>query len=117
GIERRDLGLIPDLDAERARAPTQNLQQRAARAPAEPVAPDAVRRPAEMDFDVVPIGEVADDGAVALAVVHLEGVERLIGELDAEAEVVVWAVARAHGEARLRPGLLPEDRAGEAGRA
>src|ERR1700746_1525554 len=57
GIERRDFRLISDLDAERASAPAQNLQQRAARAPAEPVAADAVRSPAEMDLDVVPIGE------------------------------------------------------------
>src|SRR5262249_59520252 len=117
GIERRDLGLISDLDAEAARAPTQNFQQRAARAPAEAVAADAVGGPAEMDLDVVPIGEVADDGAIALAVVHLEGVERLIGEHDAEAEGVVGPVALEHGDARLRPGLLHEDREVEAGRA
>src|SRR5262245_65188480 len=67
GIEWRDLGLVSDLHAEGARAPAQNLQQRAARAAAEAVAADAVRRPAEMDLDVVPIGEVADDGAIALA--------------------------------------------------
>src|SRR5262249_175588 len=104
-------------EAEGARAPAQNLQQRAARASAEAVASDAVRRPAEMDFDVVPIGEVADNGAIALAVVSLEGVERLVGEHDPEAEGVVRPVALEHGDARLRPSLLREDREVEAGRA
>src|SRR5262249_60521977 len=86
-------------------------------AAAEAVAADAVCGPAEMDFDVVPIGEVADDGAIALAVVHLESVERLVGEHDAEAEGVVGPVALEHGDARLRPGFLREDREVEAGRA
>ena len=116
GIERRDFRLISDLDAERASASAQNLQQRAARAPAEPVAANAVRGPAEMDFDVVPIGEMANDGAIALAVVGLEGVERLVGEHDPEAESVVGPVALEHGDARLRPGFLREDREVEAGR-
>src|SRR5580704_6885832 len=69
-----------------------------------------------MDLDVVPIGEMANDGAIALAVVGLEGVERLVGEHDAEAESIVGPVALEHGDARLRPGLLREDREIEAGR-
>ena len=103
--------------AERAGAPAQDLQQGRARAAAEAVAADAVGGAAEMDLDVVPIGEVADDGAVALAVVGLEGVERLVGEHHAEAEGVVRPVALEHGDAGLRPRLLHQDREIEAGRA
>src|SRR5262245_23555864 len=117
GIERRDFALVLDPDAERAGAPPQDLQQRRARAAAKAVAADAVRRAAEMDLDVVPIGKVADDGAVALAVVGLEGVERLVREYDPEAEGIVGPVALEHGDARPRPGLLHQDREIEAGRA
>ena len=116
-IERRDFRLVLDLDAERARAPAQNLQQRPARAAAEAVAADAVGGAAEMDLDVVPIGKVADDGAIALAVIALERVERLVGEHHAEAEGIVGPVALEHGDARLRPCLLHQDREIEAGRA
>src|SRR5262245_15339814 len=70
-----------------------------------------------MNLDVVPIGEVADDGAVAVAVVGLEGVERLVGEHHAEAEGVVRAVAFEHGDAGRRPRLLQQDREIETGRA
>jgi hypothetical protein len=69
-----------------------------------------------MDLDVVPIGEVADDGAIALAVVALERVERLIGEHHAEAERIVGTVALEHGDARRRPRLLHQNREIEAGR-
>ena len=72
---------------------------------------------AEMDLDVVPVGEVADDRAVALAVVGLERLQRLVGEHHAEAEGVVRPVALEHGDARLRPGLLHQDREVEPGRA
>src|SRR5262245_42421610 len=117
GIERRDFALVLDLDAQRAGAPPQDLQQRRARAAAKPVASDAVRGAAEMDLDVVPIGEVADDRAVALAVVGLEGVERLVREHDPEAEGIVGPVALEHGDARPRPRLLHQNREIEAGRA
>ena len=96
GIARRrgiDLGLEFQLDAERAGALVQQLQQGHARAAAEAVAADAVHRALEMDFDVVPVGEVRRDRAIALEVVFLEGLERLVGEHDAEAEGVVGAVA------------------------
>ena len=53
---------------------------------------------AEMDLDIVPIGKVTDDGAVALAVIGLEGIERLVGEDDAKAEGVVRAVALEDGD-------------------
>ena len=116
-IERRDFRLVLDLHAERARAPAQNLQQRPARAAAEAVAADAVGGAAEMDLDVVPVGKVPDDGAIALAVIALERVERLVGEHHAEAEGIVGPVALEHGDARLRPCLLHQDREIEPGRA
>ena len=117
GIERGDFALVLDFNAQSARAPAQNLQERGARAAAEPVASDTVRRAAEMDLDVVPIGEVADDCAIALVVVGFEGVERLVREHHAEAERVVGPVALEHGDARLRPGLFHENGEVEPGRA
>ena len=117
GIERRDLPLVLDADAERARAPAQDLEQLRARAAAESVATDAVARAAEMDLDVVPIGEVADDRAVALGVVGLKRVEGFVGKDDAEAECVVGPVALEDGDAQVRPCLLREDREIKAGRA
>src|SRR5260370_985099 len=65
----------------------------------------------------IPEVEVADDGGIARAVIGFEGVERLVGEHDAEAEGVVRAIALEHGDAPLRPGLLHQDREVEAGRA
>src|SRR5262249_37637224 len=72
---------------------------------------------AEMDLDVVPIGEVAAQRPVALAVVGLEVVQRLVGEDDAEAERVLRPVALEHGDLRSRPGLLHQDGEVQAGRA
>ena len=97
-VGRIDLGLELHLDAERAGALLQQPQQGHARAAAEAVAADAVHRALEMDLDVVPVGEVAGDRAVALAVVVLEGLERLVGEHHAEAERVVRPVALEDGE-------------------
>src|SRR5262249_52214687 len=71
---------------------------------------------AEMDLDVIPVGEMADDGAVAFAIVALEGVERLVGEHDAEAEGIVGAIALEHDDPRLWPFALHQDREIEAGR-
>ncbi len=115
-FERRDLGLVFDLHAERARPPAQDLQQRRTRTSAKAVAADAMGGAAEMDLDVVPIGEMADDGAVALAVVALEGGERLVGEHHAEAEGVVRPIALEYRDLRLRPCLLHQAREIEAGR-
>jgi hypothetical protein len=70
-----------------------------------------------MDLDVVPIGEVTGDRAVAFAVIGLEGVERLVGEHHPEPERVVRPVALEYGDARGRPRLLQQDREIEAGRA
>src|SRR5262249_33843001 len=106
GIERRGFVLVLDLDAESAPPPAQDLEKRRARAAAEPVAADAVPRAAEMDLDIVPISEVADDRPITLLVVSLEGVERLVREPDAEAEGVVRPVALEYGDAGLWPGFL-----------
>ena len=99
------------------RAAAENFQQHGARGAAEAVAADAVRGAAEMDLDVVPVGEVADDLAIGFAVVGLEGFQRLVGEHHAEAERVVRLVALEHGDARLRPRLFHQDGEVEAGRA
>ena len=116
-LRRIGLGAVFDVDAERMRAAAENFQQHGARGAAEAVAADAVRGAAEVDLDVVPIGEVADDLAIGFAVVGLEGLKRLVGEHHAEAERVVGLVALEHGDARLRPRLFHQDGEVEAGRA
>src|SRR5204862_206630 len=60
------LGAVFDVDAERVRAAAENLQQHCPRRAAEAVAADAELRAAEVDRDVVPIREVADDLPVGL---------------------------------------------------
>jgi hypothetical protein len=101
----------------RACALVQQPQQGRARAAAEAVAADALHRALEIDLDVVPIGEILGDCAIAVAVIGLEGLERLVREHDPEAEGVVGAVAFVDGDARLRPRLLVEDGEIEPGRA
>jgi hypothetical protein len=59
---------------------------------------------------------VVDDRLIAFAVVALEGLQGLVGEDHAEAEGVVRPVALEHGDARVGPGLLHQDREIEAGR-
>ena len=115
-FQRIGLCAVFDVDAERIGAAAENFQQHGARRAAEAVAADAVRRAAEVDLDVVPIGEMADDLAVGFAVVGFEGLQRLVGEHHAEAERVVRLVALEHGDARLRPRLFHQDGEVEAGR-
>jgi len=98
------------LHAEFAAAVLQDVEQRVARAAAEAVAADAVGGAAEMDLDVVPVGKVPDDGAVALAVIAFERVERLVGEHHAEAEGVVRPVPLVDRDVPTRPGLLRQQR-------
>src|SRR5690349_4629582 len=98
-------------------AAAENFQEHGARGAAEAVAADAMRGAAKVDLDVVPISEVADDLAIGLAVVGLEGLKRLVGEHHAEAERVVRLVALEHGDARLRPCLFHQDGEVETGRA
>ncbi len=54
----------------------------------------------EMDLDIVPICEIVADRRVARLVGGLEGVERLVGKDDAEAEGVVGLVALEHRDSR-----------------
>ena len=103
--------------AQRAGALVQQHQQRAPRAAAEPVAADAVHGALEADLDVVPVGEVVGDRAVALPVVLLERIQRRVGEHDAEAERVVGAIALVDGDVGGRLGLLHQDREIEPRRA
>src|SRR2546428_12190433 len=115
--EMGDLVLELERDAERARAPVEDLSRGRAEPAAEAVAADAVDRAAKMDLDVVPVGEMALERAIGLAVVGLEIVERLVGEDHAEAEGVFRPVALEHGDVRARPRLLHQDGEVEAGRA
>src|SRR4029079_6686342 len=114
--QRVGLRAVFDVDAERICAPAQNLQQHGARGAAEAVAADAERGAAEVDLDVVPVGEVADDLPVGFEVVGFEPRQRLVGEHHAEAERVVRLVALEYGDARLRPRLFHQDGEVEAGR-
>src|SRR5205807_6559060 len=60
----------------------------------------------EMDLDVVPVGEVTDDGAVALPVIRLEGIQRLVREYHSETEGILRPVALENRDLCLRPRLL-----------
>ena len=79
------------LDAERGRALMQQPQQGRARAAAKAVAADPMHAAFEMDRDIVPIGEILRDRAIAFRIGGLEGLQRLVGKHDAEAERVVGA--------------------------
>src|SRR6266436_6318725 len=115
GVERRYFGLILDFHTERARPPPQNLQERHAGAAAKAVAADTMSGATEMNFDIVPIGEVTDDGAVAFAVIGLESIERLVREDDPEAERIIGPVAFEYGDVRLRPCFFHQARKVEPG--
>src|SRR5439155_2331459 len=60
----------------------------------------------EMDLDIVPVGEVTDDGAVALPVIRLEGIQRLVREYHSETEGILRPVALENRDLCLRPRLL-----------
>ena len=111
-----DLGLELQLDAELRSPLLQKQQQRPSRAPAEAVATDAVHAVLEVDRDVVPIGEVANDVLIALRIVFCEIVEGFVGKHHAEAEGVVGTIALEHGDLRVRTLLLEQDREVEARR-
>ena len=111
-----NLGLEFHLHAERAGAFLQQPQQRDARAAAEAVAPNAMHGILVMDLDVVPVSEIRRDRPVAFEVVFFEGLQRLVGEHDAEAERVVGPVALVDDEAHRRPRLLRQNREVESGR-
>ena len=56
-----------------------------------------------------------DDRPIALAVIGLEGGERLVGKHHAEAERVVRPVALEHDDIGVRAALLHQDREIEPG--
>src|SRR5581483_6517378 len=62
-------------------------------------------------------GEAPPDALVRDGVVGLEGIERLVGEDDAEAEGVVRPVALVHRDVPARPGLLRQQREVQPARA
>ena len=112
-----DIGLEPQDYAEFARPLLQDQEQRAARAAAEAIAADPVHGAAEMHGDIVPIGELLGDTAIALRIVFLEIVQCGVGKHHAEAEGVVGAVALIDRDLGLRPLLLEQDRGIETGRS
>src|SRR4029079_19294594 len=87
------------------------------RAAAEAVAADTVHRAAEVHGDVVPIGELLRDAAIARRIIFLEIIERGVGEHHAEAERVVGTIALMDRDLGLRPLFLQEDRGVETGRS
>ena len=116
-IVRRGLLVEQQFDAERAGAVVQQHQQRPAGAAAEPVAADAVDGAADVDLDVVPVGEIVRDRAIAGRVGGGERVQRLVAEHHAEAERVVRAVALDHRDVRVRTVPLQQDGEIQARRA
>ena len=112
-----DVGLEQQDDAEFARPLLQDQKQRAARAAAEAVAADPVHRAAKVNGDIVPVGELLGDAAIARGIVFFEIVESGVGEHHAEAEGVVGAVALIDRDLGLRPLLLEQDRRIETGRS
>ena len=112
-----DVGLEQHDHAEFAGPLLQDQQQRAARAAAETVAADPVHGAAEVNGDVVPVGELLGDAAIARSIVFFEVVEGRIGEHDAEAEGVVGTIALMDRNLGPRPLLLEQDRGIQTGRS
>ena len=112
-----DVGLEQQRDAEFAGPLLQDQEQRAARAAAEAVAADPVHRAAKVHGDVIPIGELLGDAAIARSIVFFEIVQRGVGKHHAEAEGVVGAVALIDRDLGLRPLLFEQDRGIETGRS
>ena len=110
GERRIDFGLEFHLDAELAGALLKEPQQGRARAAAEAIAADAMSLALEVDFDVVPIGEIVSDRPVGLAVVFLERRQRFVGKHHPEPERIVGPVALEYGDLRGRPRIFHQDR-------
>src|SRR5262249_54441079 len=81
------------------------------------VAANAMHRATEMHRDVVPIGKLLRDTAIARRIVFLEIVERRIGEHHTETEGVIGAVAFIDRNLGLGPLLFQQDRGVKAGRS
>src|SRR5690348_7609291 len=65
---------------------------------------------AEMHLDVIPIGEIPRDAAIARRIILLEIVEGGIGKHDAKAERIIGPVPFVDRDLGLRPLLLQQDR-------
>src|SRR5438309_5609120 len=76
-----------------------------------------MHRAAEMHGDIIPIGELLRDAAIARRIVFFEIVERRVGKHHAEAERVVGAVALIDRDLGLRPLLPKQDRGVKTGRS
>jgi len=72
---------------------------------------------ADVDLDVVPVVERAQDLGGRFRVRRLQVAQRLVGEHDAPAEGVVRAVALHHGNLVRRVMLLHEQREIQSGRS
>ena len=94
-----DVRLEHELDAERCAARLQDIEQALAADAAEAVAARADLAAADVDLDVVPVVERAEDGVGGRRVGFAQVAERLVGEHDAPAERVVRAVALDHADA------------------
>ena len=104
-------------DAEFARPLLQDQQQPATRAATEAVAADPMHRAPKMHGDIIPIGELLGDAAIARRIVFLEIVEGRVGKHHAETEGVVGTVALIDRDLGLRALLLEQDRGIETGRS
>ena len=82
-----DITLELEPHAELGAAPLEDVEQDLARHPGEAVAGRGQHLPAVVDLDVVPVGEVARDLGVALAIGRRHVLERRVGEHDAESKV------------------------------
>jgi NAD(P)-dependent dehydrogenase (short-subunit alcohol dehydrogenase family) len=109
GREVVDVVFEHDLDPELLRALLEEQQKGTARAATEAVAADPPHVPFEVDLDVVPVGERVGDRPVARQVARLEGLQRLVGEDDAEAERVVGPVALVDRDPRVGPTRFDQD--------
>src|SRR5437868_2311192 len=70
-----------------------------------------------MHGDIIPIGKLLGDTAIARGIVFFEIVERRIGKHYAEAERIVGAIALIDGDLGRRPLLPKQDRGVETRRS
>ena len=70
-----------------------------------------------MHGDIIPIGKLLGDTAVARGIVFFEIVERRVRKHDAEAERIVGAVALIDRDLGRRPLLPKQDRGVQTGRS
>ena len=110
------VGAEHQLDADFLAALLQDVEQALAADAAEAVATRRDLGAANVDLDVVPVIEGAEDLRGALRVGRLQVAERLVGEDDAPAEGVVGEIALDDADAMRPVLLLHEQREVEARR-